>query len=195
MASFVREHLGITQERLASWVGVSRVALALAEGGSRGLPLGRGLREVRLTLATLGQLLRPDGPAEPVALPPVPAPAFTPAPLVWRLAQCRHEARNAARQLAALQARAQCFTNRLAALPILRAYAGPIPNPARETAWLNLLEAEALDGLRDDCGAGPQALLAGRLAGLQAEIGVLEALLGPAPPAPGASPPAGPAPE
>ncbi|WP_345050444.1 hypothetical protein [Hymenobacter glaciei] len=66
-------------------------------------------------------------------------------------------------------------------LPALRAYAGQVTNPARETAWLGLLEAEAVDGLRDRCGAGPQGLLAARIAGLEREAELLQALLPPSP--------------
>jgi len=180
MASFARAHFGLTQERLASWLGVNRVALAQAESGQRGLPPGSGLQEPRLTLAALGKLIGPDGSAQP-GLPPLPAPAPDPDPLAWRLRECRHQARRLTRELAALQARAVCLTNRLAALPTLRAYAGPVRNPAREAGWLALFEGEAVDGLRDDCGAGPQRLLEARLAGLLREAELLEELLPAAP--------------
>ena len=181
MARFVREHFGLTQERLASWLGVNRVVLAQAEGGSRSLPLRDGLLEPRLTLAALGKLLHPDGTSAP-GLAPLPPPAPDLLPLTHRLNDCRHQVWRLGRELAALQARATCFTNRLAALPTLRAYTGPVKNPAREAGWLALFEGEAVDGLRDDCGPGPQRLLEARIAGLLREAELLEELLGPVPP-------------
>jgi hypothetical protein len=58
-----------------------------------------------------------------------------------------------------------------------------VKNPAREAGWLALFEGEAVDGLRDDCGAGPQRLLVARLAGLEREAELLEELLATLPPA------------
>ena len=62
-------------------------------------------------------------------------------------------------------------------MPTLRAWTGAVKNPAREAGWLALFEGEAVDGLRDDCGAGPQRLLEARLAGLLREAELLEELL------------------
>jgi hypothetical protein len=42
-----------------------------------------------------------------------------------------------------------------------------------------LFEGEAVDELRDICGAGPQRLLAARIAGLAREVELLEELLRP----------------
>lgn len=186
MSSFLRERLGLTQERLASWLGISRISLAHSEGGRRGLPLGSGIKEARLTMAVLGKVLdiaQPD--ASPPAPPPLPPPPVDPEPLRWRLRECEHDLYRLRRQLTALDAQATCCTNRLAALPALRAYAGPVKNPAREAGWLALLEGEAVDGLRDACGPGPRTLLAARIAGLEREsevIGALLAQLGEQPP-------------
>ena len=177
MGDFVRDHFGLTQERLASWLGVNRVVVAQAESGQRRLPLSSGLQEPRLALAAMGKLLHPDGTAQDSALPPLPLPSPEAAPLAHRLAECRHQALRLSRELRGLQARAICYTNRLAALPTLRAYAGPVKNPAREAGWLALFEGEAVDGLRDDCGAGPQRLLEARLAGFNREAELLEELL------------------
>lgn len=57
------------------------------------------------------------------------------------------------------------------------AYAGPVKKPAREAGWLALFEGEAVDVLRDECGAGPQHLLEARLAGLKLEAQLLEETL------------------
>ena len=176
MASYIREFFGLTQERLASWLGVNRVALAQSESGQRNLPPGRGVQDARLTLAALGKVVVLGGGTAP-APPPLPPPAPNLEPLTHRLAECRYQALRLGRELAAMQARATCLTNRLAALPALRAYAGPVKNPAREAGWLALFEGEAVDGLRDDCGVGPQRLLAARQAGLLREIEVLEELV------------------
>ncbi|GAB2940712.1 hypothetical protein GCM10027048_01370 [Hymenobacter coalescens] len=182
MSDFIRNHFGITQERLASWLGVNRVAVAQAESGQRSLPLKHGLQEARLALAAMGQLLNPDGTAQP-APPALPPPAPDPEPLQRRLAECRYQARRLERELAGMRQRATRLEHRLAALPALRAYTGTVRNPAREAGWLALFEGEAVDGLRDDCGAGPQRLLAARLAGLQREAELLQELLD-APPQP-----------
>ncbi len=184
MSTFVRDHFGLTQERLASWLGVSRISLAHAEGGRRGLPPGSGVNDARLMLAAMGKVLdltQPEPPAgaPPPPLPP-PLPPLDPEPLRWRLHECAHELWRLRRQLTALDAQATQCTNRLAALPFLRAYAGPVKNPAREAGWLALFEGEAVDGLRDACGPGPRALLTARIAGLEREVEVLEAALPPA---------------
>ena len=75
MSRFLRERLGLTQERLASWLGISRIALAHAESGRRGLPLGSALNKARLTLAALGQVNpQPGGAASPAPPPLSPRP-------------------------------------------------------------------------------------------------------------------------
>ncbi len=95
--------------------------------------------------------------------------ASTPIKCSSSLTGCKSKRRNSAR---------------LAAAPALRAYTDPLPNPARDAGWIALFEGEALDGLRARCGAGPQTLLAARLAGLEREAEVLEAWLATQLPAP-----------
>ncbi|MBC8085469.1 MAG: hypothetical protein H7Z21_19895, partial [Hymenobacter sp.] len=49
--------------------------------------------------------------------------------------------------------------------------------------WLALFEAEAVSGLSDECGAGPQRLLEARIAGLEREAELLAETLAGLPPA------------
>ena len=175
MASFVRNHFGLTQERLAAWLGVGRGTVAMAETGDRGLGHG-AIQEARLTLAALGKVLEAGGADPQLAFPPLPLPPAPREPLARRLAECQYQIFRLSREWTAMQATAQPLENRLAALPALRAYAGPVPNPARDAGWLALFEGEAVDGLRYACGAGPQRLLAARLAGLEREAEMLREL-------------------
>jgi DNA-binding XRE family transcriptional regulator len=192
MSSYLRDKFGLTQERLASWLGVGRGALAMSESGQRTLPINSGVQEARLVLASLGRVYNPTAPAE---AQPAPPPLPTPAPeldeVAWRARECRVLAMRTQRQLDALRTQATQLEARLAALPALRAYPGPVANPTRETGWLALLEGEAEDGLRTHCGRGAQRLLEARLAGLEREAELLEALLAEAPltPEPGQTPP------
>ena len=91
MGDFVRDRFGLTQERLASWLGVNRVVVAQAESGQRHLPLSSGLQELRLALATMG-MIHPDRATQDSALLPLPLPPPEAAPLAHRLADCRHHA-------------------------------------------------------------------------------------------------------
>ncbi len=181
MPDYLRDLFGLTQERLASWLGVSRGTIAMSEGRSgRGMPGANWQNNLRLLWAAQGKVYDPATPdAQAPAPPPLPAPPPAPEPLAWRLTEARHETLLLTRRLTLMQARAAQFEARLAALPALRAYPGPVPNPAREAGWLALFEGEALDALRDHCGTGPQRLLVARLAGLAREIELLEELLGP----------------
>ncbi|MGI4873512.1 MAG: hypothetical protein ACRYFX_20340 [Janthinobacterium lividum] len=176
-----RRVFALTQQRLAEWLGVSTSAVALLETNRRGLPGGvaASIQLVRLALARRGEVPSPPGEGPPAVPgpPPLPLPSPNAEPLRRRLDECRHRATNLRYELAQLQARAACHQARLVALPALRAYAGPVPHPAQEKSWLDLFESEALAALCDDCGAGPQALLAARLAGLEREAELLEALL------------------
>ncbi|GAA4037979.1 hypothetical protein GCM10022409_24090 [Hymenobacter glaciei] len=184
MADSLRKYFGLTQERLAAWLGVHRVVLAQAETGQRRLPLGpsqQGIPDVRLSLAKQGLLMQPGQSAEP-APPPLPMPVDS-RPVLRRLQACRQQAANLRQQLPTMQARATAFANRLAALPALRAYTGPMPNPAREAAWLDRFEQEAVSGLRGECGPVLQGVAAARLAGLTHEMELLEELLAALPPA------------
>ncbi|TGE24884.1 XRE family transcriptional regulator [Hymenobacter aquaticus] len=175
MADEIRQKLGLTQELMSSWLGVSRVRVAQAESGQRSLPLGRAVQLVRLTLATLGLVYDPAGNRP--APPPLPAPAPDPEPLQSRLAHCAHHAGRLRYELEQLRLKAAPYEARLAALPALRAYTGPVKDAAREANWLALLEVEAETALLYDCGAGPQKLLEARIAGLEREAEVLRELL------------------
>ena len=177
MAATIRTQFGITQERMADWLGMSRVSVTLAEQGQRSLPHSAALQEGRLTFARLGRVLDASGQTQP-APPPLPAPAPDPQPLLARLDYCQHHLRNLRYRLKLMQARAVPFEARLKALPALRAWTGPIRDPALEESWLALFEGEAQSGLLYDCGAGPQKLLAARIAGLEREAQVLGELVG-----------------
>ncbi|SHJ82071.1 hypothetical protein SAMN02745146_0261 [Hymenobacter daecheongensis DSM 21074] len=185
MPNYLRDQFGLTQERLASWLGIARGTLAMGEGnGSRGLPGANWVNNLRLLLAGQGKVYDPATPDAPhPAPPPLPPPPITTDPLAWRVRVARHEMYQLTRRLERMQARAAQHNLRLAALPALRAYAGPVENPAREAGWLALFEGEAVDELRDLCGAGPQRLLEARLAGLVREVELLEELLPPPEPA------------
>jgi len=176
MPSSLRDQFGLTQERLAAWLGVNRGTVAMAEGGQRNLPAGRWLLDARIELAALGLMFTPGEPTVP-APPPLPTPPVERQPLASRLAEARWQALRLRRELEMMRKRAAQFAARLAALPALRAWTGPVKNPGREAGWLALFEGEAVDGLRDDCGAGPQRLLEARIAGLALEVAMLEETL------------------
>jgi DNA-binding XRE family transcriptional regulator len=75
MSSYLRQKLGLTQERLASWLGVGRGAVAMSESGQRHLPLSASVQEARLTLALLGKVYAPGAPDGVLpAPPPLPVP-------------------------------------------------------------------------------------------------------------------------
>jgi hypothetical protein len=178
MSSYLREKFGLTQERLASWLGTKRGVVAMAEGGQRSLPSGAAVQEARLVLASLGKVLTPGAPDNALpAPPPLPTPRPELSEVAWRAQECRVLAQRTQRQLATLRQQATQLEARLAALPALRAYAGPVPNPAREAGWLALLQGEAEDGLRTQCGPAAQRLLEARLAGLEREAELLEELV------------------
>lgn len=181
----MRERLGLTQERLASWLGTTRAILAQMEIGRGGLPLESGMAYARLALAMQGVVPDPEGAGPPQPAPaPLPTPPAASEPLAQRLHYCRHHAQRLRRELAELQLKAQRYELRLKALPALRAWTGPVANPAREENWLALLESETVQALRDDCGAGPQRLLEARLAGLEREAELLAQTLAGLPEAP-----------
>lgn len=179
MTEHLRDLFGLTQERLASWLGVSRGTLAMSEGSSgRGMPGANWQNRLRLLWAAQGKVFDPATPAvQAPAPPPLPAPPVVAEPLARRQGDIRYETLLLTRRLAQMRGRAAQFEARLAALPALRAYAGPVANPARDAGWLALFEGEAVDALRGHCGAGPQRLLVARLAGLARELELLEELL------------------
>ncbi|RFP66085.1 hypothetical protein D0N36_05010 [Hymenobacter lapidiphilus] len=180
--SELRQHFGLTQAQYARWLGVNRTTLALVESGRRAMPLEvGGLPAVRLELGRQGQTL--DAQNRVVAVAPLPEPTPERAPLAWRLEQCQHQAGKLRFELKKLQRRATPFLNRLAALPALCAWGGPVKSAEREAQWLDAVEAEARQQLLDVCGAGPQLLLQTQLAGLEHQINALEAALAALPPA------------
>lgn len=176
MADHTREHFNITQERLAWWLGVNRTTLALSETGQRNMPSSFRLQAARLHEAARGQALTAEG-ALAAAPPPLPPPAPDAAPLTARLRHCRHLIRNQQYTLERMRERAAPYEARLAALPALRAWTGPVPHPTQEENWLALFEAEAVEALGNDCGAGPRRLLEARIAGLEREAELLEEIL------------------
>jgi DNA-binding XRE family transcriptional regulator len=175
MADDIRRKLGLTQEMMAGWLGISRISVALAEGVHRPMPMSTAVQAARLALATYGQVYGPAGNRP--APPPLPPPTPESAPLAARLNYCQHHSRNLHRALNRLRARAAPLEARLATLPALRAWTGPVRNPELEESWLALIEHEAITGLKYDCGAGPQKLLEARIAGLEREAEVLRELL------------------
>ena len=183
MAEFSREYFALTQQLLASWLGVSRTSLALSETGRRNFPLGSGMQDARLIVAAQGLVLAADGTTSP-APSPLPVPTPHPAPLTARLNDCRYRIISQGRALDKMRKHAIPYKARLAALPALRAWTGPVRNPAHEENWLALFEAEAVDELANHCGAGPQRLLEARIAGLEREAELLEEMLAGLPPAP-----------
>ena len=180
MASSTRNALGLSQQRVASWLGVPRATLAQVETGRRSLPIGRWMQDARLDLAVRGQVLDPaghvsDGP------PPLPVPPPDAGPLGRRLRECRYHAGRLRYELAELRARAAPYEARYRALPALRAWTGPVPDPAREARWLDSFEKDADYELRYVCGAGPQRLLEARIAGFEREAELLAEMIPPLP--------------
>ncbi|AMR27193.1 hypothetical protein A0257_08845 [Hymenobacter psoromatis] len=171
-----RDYFGLTQERLASWLGIDRTQLAHLESGRRGLPLAAIQQSIRLDWARLGRV--PDGAGGSVPAPPLPVPPIEPSLLAPRFDYCQHHARRLRRELAALRDRAAPYEARLAALPALRAGTGSGARPAHEENWLALFASEAEEALLFTCGAGPQRLLEARLAGLEHEAALLREILG-----------------
>ena len=179
MPENTRVHFGLTQEQLASWLGIPRSSIALAERGHQALPLHeRWQRSLRLDLAALGLGLNPAGGPPVAAEPPPPPLPPVVQPLQSRLRECRYRILRLGQALEVLRRKAAPYEARLAALPTLRAWTGPDPEPAQAAAWLDRFEAEAVAALGYVCGIGPQRLLEARIAGFEREAEVLENLLG-----------------
>ncbi|MCB2379150.1 hypothetical protein LGH70_16230 [Hymenobacter sp. BT635] len=170
MSQETRAMFGLTQELMASWLGVPRASLALAERNHQYLKsdLSTSVQGLRLYLAGEGKVLDMSGVHATV--PPLSPPAPEPKPLERRLRDCQYQLLRLRRDLEAMQKKAAQLERRLVALPALRAWAGEVKNPAREENWLALFEGEAVSGLLYDCGAGPQKLLETRIAGLEREL-------------------------
>lgn len=177
MADTIRKEFNLTQQQLASWLGVNRTTLALVETGRRSMPLQVGSRQgIRLDLAALGLVMDVAGATRP-APAPLPPPPIDPALVQQRLRYCLHHAENGRYELESMRRQAAPYLARLAALPALRAWTGPVRNPEREQRWLASFEAEAMQALSWQCGAGPQRMLEARIAGLEQEAQLLELLL------------------
>ena len=178
-----RTYFGLTQERMASWLGVARASLALAERAHQALTAGAtpALQQARLVLAQLGYVYDGHG-GRTLAPAPLPPPPAEREPLVRRLDTCQHQAGRLRHELADLRRRAAPYEARLAALPALRAWTGPVRDAKHEENWLALFEREAEQALRFDCGAGPQRLLEARIAGLDYEAELLAKTLATLPP-------------
>lgn len=181
MSASLRQQFALTQQQLADWMGLNRSTLAQFETGRRARPVHWGTQESRLALAGHGLVF--DGTAVPVPAPPAPPlPDVLRKPLDWRLKLCRHYANRTRAKLEALRRAATAYEARYAALPALRASPLPHPDPEADANWITLFELEAKQALRTTCGAGPQLLLAARLAGLEREAEVLAAGLAALPP-------------
>ena len=180
MIDDTRRHFGLTQAQMAEWLGVARSTVALAENGHRLWPVGKGSQNMRLSAAALGFAADPAGAIAPL-LPGLPPPELYEDPFRKRSLYCRYHLHLLRIELGNMRARAQQLEARLAALPTLRAWPGPVPQPAQEARWLDAFEAEAMEGLCYDCGAGPQRLLEARIAGLERELELLQELVPAAP--------------
>lgn len=178
----LRRQLGLTQEMMASWLGVGRSSLALAERQRQSLTLTTGVQATRLLLAARGLVYDGAGGSFP-APPALPVPPPDADELGFHLRVCRVQAQGVELQLEILRRRAAPCLARMVAAPALRAYPGPVSAPEEEADWLFLFEREALRKLRTRCGATTQRLLEARLAGLQREAEVLAETLALAPPA------------
>ena len=142
----VRQHFGLQQAELASYLGLPKSYASHLETGRRSLSPA-----VAEALAPLVAHLPPPGAAamaSALRLASAAAPALAlgqpeAAPLVARLDYCQHHARRLRRALAPLEAQAATASRWAAALPALRAALPPDPGPAHEPnaathwpAWL-----------------------------------------------------------
>ncbi|RTQ48183.1 hypothetical protein EJV47_17285 [Hymenobacter gummosus] len=132
------------------------------------------MSRARLALAVQGLVPDPEGATVPQpAPPPLLTPPVDARPLAQRLRYCRHHALRLRREQEAMQAKARHYELRLKVIPALRAWAGPVANPAQEEKWLTQVEQEARNALQHDCGLGPQRVLEARIAGLEREAELL----------------------
>ncbi|MBT2557218.1 helix-turn-helix transcriptional regulator [Hymenobacter sp. ISL-91] len=168
----LRTRFGLSQDRMADWLGVPRSSLALAERGYQAPTATTGVQELRLTLAVQGLVYDGTGGSFPTP-PALPEPPPDLAELGYRLRQCQAKIQGLELQLVKLQQRAAPYVARLAATPALRAYPGLVDDAEDEAAWLTIFELEARRQLREHCGATARLLLEARLAGLQREAELL----------------------
>lgn len=167
----VRQYLGLSQAGLGKYLGISQVALAYAELGTRPLP-----RTALLPLSRLVQALPPEAlsplAAEPPASPGVLLPGLpATAALRQRQQECLREAGQLRAELVRLQIRAAQSAARLALATALQAAplpppAGPVQEP--EAVWLGRLARQATAQLAAGS-ATAQALLGLRIHALEYE--------------------------
>ncbi|MBC7446753.1 MAG: helix-turn-helix domain-containing protein [Hymenobacteraceae bacterium] len=196
-AAAVRAYLGITQDELAAYLGVSRSQVAHAEAGRRQLATGPRTRLLRLFLVVPqpwgagppetpvidARLLRPAGPL------PVAAPAGASEPLAdsklvrrrWR--RCEYLAMRLRRALADRHAHRTTYLRRARVLTVLADPAAALPddNPARTERWGAWLAADSARRLGMGGPADPitLALAEVKLYRLEAEAATLAQWLQP----------------
>ena len=174
----LRRYLGLQQEHLAMFLGISRSLLANIEANRR--PMSRAVYERAAPLLAL----LPDTPAlaelAPPALPLPAAPA--PGPLEARRDFCVWRATNLRYELRALTARATIANRWQQALPTLLAtLQPPAPEPAPPGEWSRLtyprllVQQYAEAFLPDD--ASRNHLLRLQAEALETEAAALAALL------------------
>ena len=177
LESAVRGALGLTQEQLARYLGVTRGQVAHAEAGRRVL---RGEASRRLFL--LADLLPPPlgkGPPEQAPEAPAAPGALDPHPLRRRQRRCAWQAANLRLELEQLVGRARHAHRWQLVLPQLRAALPADPTDAeglRTRRWLDARAAEAQEEL-DAASATTRVLLRLRIEHLEAEAAQLARLL------------------
>lgn len=190
----VRAYLGLSQQQLADWLGVTVGFVNAVEKGRKGLSaalLDRLLVLVRLLPAPRGSgpPAPPPLPAEApvVAVPVLPLPPVAtdplglpdPAPLRAAARVARRTALAAERELVRLHARAVEMATRRRGLALLQA-APPPPEPAEAARWASWLAGLAADLAYADPHPGHRAAARHRLtvraAAHYAEATALEAL-------------------
>lgn len=169
----IQAHFGLTQERVAEVLDVSRVALGQygAAGSSRNLPTAAVLR----LLAWQQQLPAPHGPAPTPPVPPVPAPlpTYDRETLDLRRREITLQQHRLEQKLARCEVHLAQARLRQQALPALRAAFAPADELTEQ--WLNWLERDSRAMLAKD---GPAArLLALQLRVLAFETAEIEQLL------------------
>jgi transcriptional regulator with XRE-family HTH domain len=139
----VRTYLGLTQEQLACYLGISRGQVAHAEAGRRVLS-GEASRRLFLLAALLPAPLG-QGPGEPAAESASSSELLDPALLRRRLRRCTQRAANLRLELSQLDARVQLARRWQQLLPSLRQTladdSGPVPPLSRQ--WLLDCAADA----------------------------------------------------
>ena len=181
LAAAVRSHFSLTQAELADFIGVSRTYLANVEAGRR--ELSEGPRHRLRVLAR--HLPPPTEPPVPV-LPTEAAAPLDPGPVLARLRRARFYLAQARFELTQRENWDQLHTRRRWALAVLRPalaapdagthHPGTTPDPVADLRWLDGL-VRATAAAPAPLTAAARALLLGRVAGLEAEIAVLEAAL------------------